>query len=148
MEKKILAVASVGGHWVQLLRLIPLFNQHNVAYVSTGEHFNTMVHGSYYWIPDFNRNNIRGLFMATKKLVKIIKEEKPDLVITTGAAPGLLALVVAKLMKKHTIWLDSIANVERLSMSGRIAMRFCSRVYTQWPELAKGKIVYAGNVIS
>jgi hypothetical protein len=31
--KKVLAVASGGGHWVQLLRLQPAFVHHKVTYV-------------------------------------------------------------------------------------------------------------------
>lgn len=149
MKKKIIAISSVGGHWIELLRLQPLFAEHNTLYVSTRPDFNSMVSGSlFYSISDFNRNNMRGLFAAMHSLYVIMRREKPDVVISTGAAPGLLALFVATLFGKKTIWLDSIANVEELSMSGRIAAKFCSRVYTQWPELAKGKIIYAGNILS
>ena len=34
-SKRILAVASSGGHWVQLTRLRPAFEGHDVAYVTT-----------------------------------------------------------------------------------------------------------------
>ncbi len=149
MKKKIIAISSVGGHWVELLRLQPLFAAHNTLYVSTRADFNTMVPGSaFYSIADFNRNNMRGVFNALHSLWLIMRKEKPDVVISTGAAPGLMGLMVAKCFGIKTIWLDSIANVEELSLSGKIASKFCSRVYTQWPELAVGKIIYAGNVLS
>lgn len=145
---KIVAIASVGGHWIQLLRLKPLFDQYDTIFVSTREDFKDMIQGKFYSISDFNRNNMIGLFKAFTSLTKIMRKEKPDVVITTGAAPGLLGLFVAKLWGIRTVWIDSIANVEELSLSGRIASKFCSRVYTQWPDLAKGRIVYAGNVLS
>ncbi|HAO08236.1 MAG TPA: oligosaccharide biosynthesis protein Alg14 [Chryseobacterium sp.] len=144
---KILAVASVGGHWVQLLRLMPLFNQHETVFVSTREDFKNMVDQEFYSISDFNRSNMQGLVKAFSTIRKILKTEKPDVVITTGAAPGLLVLFLAKLRGIKTIWLDSIANVEELSLSGKLASKFCSRVYTQWPDLATEKIIYAGNVL-
>ena len=147
-KKKVLAIASVGGHWIQLLRFKPLFDQHQTIFISTRPDFKDMVEGKFHSISDFNRNNMKGLFLAFSKLIKIMRSEKPDVVITTGAAPGLLGLIVAKLLGVKTIWIDSVANVEELSLSGRIASKFCSRVYTQWPDLAKGKIVYAGNVLS
>lgn len=147
-KKKILAVASVGGHWIQLLRLKPLFDRNETVYVSTRPDFNSMIDGRFYAVSDFNRNNMKGLFKACRLLFEILKKEKPDVMITTGAAPGLLALMIGKLFGVKTIWLDSIANVEELSMSGRIASKFCSRVYTQWPDLAGAKIIYAGNVLS
>lgn len=145
---KILAIASVGGHWIQLLRLKPLYDRHETIYVSTRADFKDMVKGKFYHISDFNRNNMKGFFKAFSRLMKLMRTEKPDVVITTGAAPGLLGLVVAKLLGIKTIWVDSVANVEELSLSGRIASKFCSRVYTQWPDLAGGKIIYAGNVLS
>jgi len=118
-------------------------------YVSTRPEFaSTVEENRFDTIPDFNRSNMHNIFLAIMKLYKIIRREKPDFVITTGAAPGLLALIIANALGAKTIWLDSVANVEKLSMSGRIASRFCSRVYTQWPDLAKGKIIYAGNVLS
>lgn len=72
--------------------------------------------------------------------------EKPDAVITTGAAPGLVAVFIARLMRKRTVWIDSIANAAHLSLSGRIASHFVSRTYTQWPDLATGRVLFAGNV--
>lgn len=147
-NRKILAVASVGGHWIQLLRLIPLYEKYNTVFVSTRADFEETVSGPFYTISDFNRNNMKGFFKASVAIYKILKNERPDVVITTGAAPGLLSLIVARIFGIKTIWLDSIANVEELSMSGRIASKFCSRVYTQWPDLATEKIVYAGNVLS
>ena len=44
MMKKVLAVASIGGHWVQLLRIASsLEATHEVAYMSTHEKCATMV---------------------------------------------------------------------------------------------------------
>jgi|SRR5690606_29714158 len=145
---KILAIASIGGHWIQLLRLKPLFERNETVYVSTNHSFGEMVDGKFYSVSDFNRNNLRGALNTIIDLFRIYKKEKPRVVITTGAAPGLVGLMIAKSMGIRTVWIDSVANVEELSLSGRIASKFCSRVYTQWPDLAKGRIVYAGNILS
>jgi hypothetical protein len=45
------------------------------------------------------------------------------------------------------VWIDSIANVEQLSLSGKLAARVAGRTYTQWPHLATGAILYNGNVL-
>jgi hypothetical protein len=42
---------------------------------------------------------------------------KPNIILTTGAAPGVLAVIVGKLRGPKNIWVDSIANVERLALS-------------------------------
>ena len=79
--------------------------------------------------------------------MSIVRKEKPDGVITTGAAPGLIVLFAAFLMGKQTIWVDSIANVNHLSLCGRVAKKFATKCYTQWEELGKDSVNFAGNVI-
>jgi UDP-N-acetylglucosamine:LPS N-acetylglucosamine transferase len=145
---KILAVASVGGHWVQLLRLKPAFENTELCFMSTKESFADMVPGhKFFAIPDFSRNDKLKIISSFFVILAIIREERPNLIITTGAAPGLMALFAGKLCGAKTVWVDSIANVEKLSLSGKIAVRIADRVYTQWPELANSKIIFSGNVL-
>ena len=80
------------------------------------------------------------------RVLAILRRERPAAVLTTGAAPGLMCVLAGWLLGCKTIWVDSIANAGRLSASGRIARRVASRVYTQWPDLACGDVVYAGSV--
>ena len=106
-----------------------------------------MVEGQKYCLTtDFSRSDAWKLIPSFFKALKTIHQEKPDAIITTGAAPGLVYLLAGKLLGRKTIWIDSIANAEHLSASGRMASRFASRTYTQWKDLAVGKIQYAGNV--
>ncbi len=145
---KILAVASAGGHWVQLLRLRPALSDYEAVFVTTRSDHKVMVENSgFYDIPDFNKKNLKDFYKATKKIINIIIKEKPTYIISTGAGPGVLAIIVGKLFRKKTIWIDSIANVEKLSMSGKIAYFFSNKFYTQWTHLSTDKIMYAGNVI-
>lgn len=147
--KKILAIASVGGHWIQLLRLKPAFKENDIIFVSTNASFSKMVNGhKFYSIPDSNRKNILKLILTFFKLTQIIWTEKPDVIITTGAAPGLMGIIAGRILGARTVWIDSIANVEEISLSGKIANKFANRVYTQWPDLASNKIYYSGNVLS
>jgi hypothetical protein len=146
---KLLAVASIGGHWIQLLRIIPPSTpEFGIIYLSTHPKCATMVEGRpYYTITDFNRWDFYKLIPVFFQALRIIRKENPDLVVTTGAAPGLIALLAAKLLGKKTIWIDSIANAQHLSFSGRIASKFVSQIYTQWEMLATSDIIYAGNVL-
>ncbi|TCK84948.1 glycosyltransferase family protein [Albibacterium bauzanense] len=149
MSKKIIAIASAGGHWIQLLRIAPAFENNEVVFVSTEPSFASSVKNfDYYLIPDASRWDKIGLLKSFYSVFKMILKLKPEIIITTGAAPGLMAIIVGRIIGCKTIWIDSIANVDKISMSGKIALRFANIVYTQWPELVKGKIVYHGNVIS
>jgi UDP-N-acetylglucosamine:LPS N-acetylglucosamine transferase len=73
--------------------------------------------------------------MAFEMFLRVVKI-RPDVVISTGAAPGLFGIIFGRLVGARTIWVESIANAEMLSLSGRIALKFSHIVLTQWPHLA------------
>lgn len=149
MKQKVMAVASIGGHWVQLLRIArPMEKRFDMVYVSTHRKCATMVEGQkFYQTEDFSRSDAWKMIPSFFRMIKLVWQEKPKAIITTGAAPGLMGLLVGWMMRKKTIWVDSIANVEHLSLSGRIASKIASRTYTQWEDLAEGRIVFAGNIL-
>jgi UDP-N-acetylglucosamine:LPS N-acetylglucosamine transferase len=148
-RKKALAVASSGGHWLQLLRLIPALEGYEVVFVTVLESCARQVPGNkFQTIPDANRWNRLGLIRLAVKMAGIVCRERPDVVISTGAAPGYFALLFGRLFGARTIWVDSIANAERLSLSGRLVGRYADLWLTQWPHLSRtGGPFYAGAVI-
>ena len=148
--KRILAIASGGGHWVQLRRLKPLFEQYDTAFVTIHEDYKIDVPGRrFYVVSDITRVSLPRLFVLVPQLVKILLKEKPDIVITTGSAPALICLAVARVVTRaKTIWIDSIANCERVSTSGGQARRVAHVWLTQWPDQAKpGGPAYWGAVL-
>ncbi len=62
---------------------------------------------------------------------------RPDAVVSTGAAPGYFALRLGKLLGARTVWIDSVANVEQLSLTGQLVGRYADLWLTQWPHLAR-----------
>ena len=82
-----------------------------------------------------NVHDINAMLVSTN--FKIIKSERPSVVISTGAAPGILSCFWGKLLGAKVVWLDSIANTEKLSMSGRMVRPFADLVLTQWPDVAE-----------
>jgi hypothetical protein len=66
---------------------------------------------------------------------RIIARERPDVIVSTGAAPGYLAIRIGRVLGVATVWLDSIANVEKVSLSGSRAGRSVELWLTQWPHL-------------
>jgi hypothetical protein len=74
---------------------------------------------------------------------------RPDAIVSTGAAPGFFALRFGKLLGARTLWLDSFANSEELSLSGRKASAFADLTLTQWPHLGEPLVASsaAGNEV-
>lgn len=147
---RIMAVSSGGGHWVELLRVRPAFEGCDVAYVTVNREYRRDVpNARFHLVNDATRwSKLAALWQAFRILV-ILMRERPDVIITTGAAPGYFALRMGKWFGARTIWLDSIANVEELSMSGQMSSRFADLWLTQWPHLAgkEGRPEFAGAVL-
>lgn len=148
-QTKVLAIASAGGHWTQLLRLKPAFDEFQLIFVTTKESFASTVEGhEFFVVPEANRWQKFKLIKLFFCVVKTVLKTRPNVVVSTGAAPGLMGIIAGKLIGGKTIWIDSIANVEKLSLSGKIAVFFADRVYTQWSHLATTNVMFKGNVLS
>lgn len=149
MRPRLLAISSGGGHWVQLLRLRPAFDGCETTYATVREGYRVDVgDADFRLIPDSNLWNKFALIHSAAAVFLLIARLRPDVVITTGAAPGYFGVRFGKLFGARVIWVDSVANAEELSMSGRKAGHFVDLWLTQWPDLAcRGGPQYYGNVL-
>ncbi len=146
--QRILAVASSGGHWVQLRRLALAFDGADVAYLSTDRgHRLEVGPARFYAVNDASRWNKLALVACALRILWVVLRERPDVVVSTGAAPGYLAIRLARMLGARTVWIDSVANVDALSMSGRLASEMADLCLTQWPQLAGGRVKYLGAVL-
>jgi hypothetical protein len=136
--RRVLAIASGGGHWVQLMRLVPAFGGHDLAFVTTLRSHRAQAGAArFYLVADGNKRTPLRLVRMALKLIWIVLRERPDVVISTGAACGYVGVRLARLAGARTVWVDSIANAEHLSLSGRRAGRHTDLWLTQWPHLAR-----------
>ncbi len=143
-----MAVASGGGHWVQLLRLRPVLEGLPVTWVSTHVDFGREVDGPFHSVRDANMWNKWALAIMFVQVAWLLLRVRPAVVVTTGAAPGFAAIVVGRLLGARTVWIDSIANSETLSSSGAKAGRWAHVWLTQWQHLARpGGPQYWGAVL-
>jgi len=149
MRQKILLVSSHGGHWVQLKKISPAFDGMDVHYMTTTNGVKDDVYPApLYIIPDAHLDEKLGLIFLSLKIFFIMLRLRPDIVISTGAAPGFFSLLIGKLLGAKTIWIDSVANVKQLSVSGRKVKRFADLWLTQWKHLEKPEgPFYKGSVL-
>ncbi|MFZ2267523.1 MAG: hypothetical protein WAV95_08065 [Azonexus sp.] len=135
--KRVLAVASSGGHWIQLCRLQPAFKGGDVAYLSTNSQHGKEVGGKIYTVIDANQWNKFRMALMFMQVAIVVLIVRPNVVISTGAAVGFAAIFWGKLFGAKTIWIDSIANAEELSASGAKVGSLADVWLTQWEHLAK-----------
>lgn len=92
------------------------------------------------------------LWQAVKTLFRcwrIVWHERPDIVLTTGSMPLALFCLVAKLFGAKIIWIDSISQIDKISMSGRLIRPIADLFLVQWPELERRYpgVRYAGELV-
>lgn len=151
-EKKsvtVLAIASAGGHWQQLMQITDAFSEAELVLASTNPELGKLYgFDNVLKLDDCNRDNIRKLLVGLWQTFNVVRRVKPDVIVSTGAAPGLLCLLWGRILGARTIWIDSVANSQQLSMSGRLAVKFCHVVLTQWKHLeGNGRPRYQGAVL-
>ncbi|KVD75071.1 glycosyl transferase [Burkholderia ubonensis] len=146
MKKKILLACSHGGHYVQLSLLVSAFADLEVVWAVSGN--KTLQAGNDgYRLIDANKQTPVKLAALACQVMKIVARERPDIVVSTGAAPGLFAVMFGRMLGAKTVWIDSIANSARLSLSGRIARHFASETLTQWQHLETTHVRFWGCVL-
>jgi len=148
---QICLIASAGGHLQQLLKLADSWKKYNTFYVSTVDIVAKKLqeYGPVYIVGECNRQHPLKSLLVLVRCIKIILKLRPNVVISTGAAPGFFMCITAIILGARVVWVDSIANVEQLSLSGRMIRPFSDLFLTQWPELAKKykNLEYVGTVI-
>ena len=146
---KILAIASSGGHWIQLLRLRPAFTGADITYASTDQALAADIgSGAFYSFPDANRQRKFLLLMQVIKIAWILLRVRPSVIVSTGASCGYVAIRIGRLFGARTLFIDSIANAEQLSLSAHLACRHANLMLTQWPHLASPDgAEYKGSVL-
>lgn len=149
---KICFVASSGGHWEELMCLSDLFEDNECYYVTEKGGQASECH--FENIYTFNQINRKERFFIIHFLklcshaLRILKSEKPDVIITTGALVCVPFCYLAKLLKKKVIYIESFARVNSPSLTGRLVYRVSDLFLVQWESMLKfyPKARYVGGI--
>lgn len=149
---KICFVSSSGGHWEELLCLKELAEKYESFFVTEqGGQVQDARIKNVYALPQINRHEknfaihfIRIFFEANK----IIKKEKPDIVISTGALIAFPFCILVKLRGGRVIYIESFARVRNSSVTGKLVYRFSDLFLVQWKAMLKvyPKAKYVGGI--
>lgn len=139
---RVLAVASGGGHWVQLMRLRPAWQGCDVAYLTTNASYGDALREEakrdglppprFHVTVAANRWQKLRLVRQLLSICRVIARERPTVIVSTGAAPGYFAIRIGRMLGARTVWIDSIANADEMSLAGLKAGRFADLWLSQW----------------
>ena len=136
---RIMLVASTGGHLAQLRVLEPWWQKHERVWITfdkvdaqstlTGEGVQFAYHPTTRNIP----NLLRNLVLAAR----MIARDKPDLIISTGAGVAFPFLVIGRLCRIPSVYLEVFDRVDSVTLTGRLCRPLATAVLVQWPEQLK-----------
>lgn len=149
---RICLVASAGGHLSQLLKVALSWQEHEAFFITTKNEVEGELrkkYGRVYVVGECNRQHLVKVLLVLLKCARLIFKERPSVVISTGAAVGCIVCFLGKMIGTKVIWIDSITNVDRLSLSGRMVRYIADLFLVQWPELVENykNVEYVGEIV-
>lgn len=149
---KIGFIASSGGHWEELMCLKKIMDN-NVSFFVTedGGQIRDSKLDNAYTVPQINRQERNFVLHFLKLFIearKLLRTEKPDVIITTGALIAFPFCLMAKLMDIKIVYIESFARVQNASLTGKIVYPFADMFLIQWESLKEvyPKAVYVGGI--
>ncbi len=137
--KKICFIASSGGHFEQLMMLKPLMDKYDSFIVTEKTDYSVMNNDrKVYYLGQINRNEKTFIFkmiINSFKSFNIFINEKPDIVISTGALSTIPICILSKIFRKKVIFIESFAKVTSPTLTGKLVYKFADQFYVQWEQL-------------
>ena len=150
----VLLVCTGGGHLLQLWSLRDAWSGHRHAWV-VSSHEGTdvaslLVDQRVYRAYAPASRSVRNLFLNLVLAGRLLRRLRPSAIVTTGAAVAVPFAWMARFRGVRVVYVESLARVERPSLSCRLVAPVADRVYVQWPELmdVMPRARYAGTVFS
>lgn len=136
---KVLLAGSAGGHLAQLYTLKPWWEQQQRIWITfnTPDAISRLEKEKVIWARHSPDRNFLDVFRSLYLAHKVLRDSKPDCVISAGASLGTMFLFLAKLRGIKTVYIEVFDRIEMASLSGKICYRFVDKFLVQWEEQLK-----------
>lgn len=141
-KKKVCLISSSGGHFEQLMMLKQLEEKFDVFIVTEKTYYNKDNKNIKYFLPQVNRKEKFFMLKMIKiyfKSLKILKKEKPDVIISTGVLSTIPMLYLGHKKRKKVIYIESFAKISDPTQTGKFVYNhnLADRFYVQWESMLK-----------
>jgi UDP-N-acetylglucosamine:LPS N-acetylglucosamine transferase len=148
---KIALVTSAGGHFTETLQLLDAFAGDDIFFVTwhSAREAEIQAIAPAYFLEPFGTSPWKAL-ASLPQAAAILRRERPDVIVSTGAEIALPFFFLAKFFRIKTIFVESWCRIEDLSQTGKLLYPWADRFLVQWPELLEvcgPKARYEGAVI-
>ncbi len=152
--KKVLFIASTGGHLNELMQLAPMFDKYDYHIITEktkstnslvnkyGKRIDYLVYGTK------DKKLVypfKFIFNCFKSLILYIKL-RPSYIVTTGTHTAVPICYIGKLFGSKVIFIETFANSKTKTLSGRMIYPIANLFIVQWKEMLElyPNAVYGG----
>lgn len=144
---KVCFITSSGGHLTHLIQLKEWWQDKERFWVTFEKEDSKSIlkDEKKYWCYFPTNRNIKNLIKNTFLAVKILFKEKPDLIVSTGAAPAIPFFYLGKLLGAKVIYIEVYDRIEKPTITGKLVYPISDLFVLQWEEqkkfYPKGKVL-------
>lgn len=155
--KKVLFISSKGGHFSELMRLSPLFDEYQTTIVTEEVPFASELRERFgehiYFLREGTR--VKPLSYAFKLLAntlssfRLFLRLKPEVIVSTGAHTAGPLCLIGHLLGARIVFIETAANVHTPSATGKAVYRFADVFIVQHEEMLEvfPRALYRGALI-
>lgn len=147
---KICFVGSSGGHLTHLYMLKPFWENKDRFWVTfEKEDAKSMLQdekliGCYY---PTNRS-LKALIKNTILACRVLRKERPDLIVSSGAAVAVPFFYIGKLYGAKTIYIEVFDRIDKPTLTGKLVYPVTDKFIVQWEEMKEvyPKAIFLGSI--
>ncbi len=148
MKKKVLFIASTGGHLEELMQLKPMFDKYDYHIITEKTKSNLslknkfpgkvnfLVYGSYTTLARKISYPFKLMYNTIKSFILYLKI-RPKYIISTGAHTSGPMCLIGHIFGSKIIYIETFANSESKSRTGSIVYKFADLFIVQWESMLK-----------
>ena len=136
---KLCLCASSGGHLAHLYMLKPLWENEERFWVTFDKEDARSLLANEKYYPCFypTNRNIKNFIRNTILAWKILKKEKPCLIISSGAAIAVPFFYLGKLFGAKLIYIEVFDRIDKPTLTGKMVYPITDKFIVQWEEMRK-----------
>ena len=136
---KICFATSSGGHLTHLLQLRDWWKNEERFWVTfeKADSKSILEDEKKYWCHFPTNRNIKNLIKNTFLALKILRKEKPDIIVSTGAAVAIPFFFLGKLFGIKLVYIEVYDRIEKPTITGKLVYHISDLFIIQWEEQRK-----------
>jgi UDP-N-acetylglucosamine:LPS N-acetylglucosamine transferase len=145
---KICIVSSCGGHLTEVRSLREAYARYQHFYVLNDRVLLPPdMEGRTYFIRHSERDLL--FFVNLVEAWRILRRERPRLILSTGAGPAVPFALVGRLLGIPSVYVETVTRIDHPSLTGRLMYYLAHRFVYQWPSLVRyfPRAEYGGGLL-